>query len=362
MKKSLIALAVLAATGSAMAQSSVTLSGRVDAALYSLTTGVGSKEVTQTGIGNGGDFGLTGSRWALAGTEDLGGGLKAMFKLENRFSIDDGTSVGGFSGDAFVALAGGFGTVKLGRTYTAFDDARALSNSANVFDSAFTPNAFGQLTTAGVKFGSTDYTSRGANGVRYESPVFSGISGAVSYAFDENKTTTVDAGSILSLHVKYAAGPLTVAYGYQDQKAQNGSAEIAPSVANPAGTAAVAATATVNTKFHQLSAAYNLGMASVSAGYTVRKADASDDKGYNLGVNVPVGAALNLSAGYAREETENAAGATTLKGTGYGLGATYNMSKSTILYTGFKLVKMEDGAGAEQAKHRLMSAGVRHNF
>jgi predicted porin len=42
MKKSLIALAVLAATGSAMAQSSVTLSGRVDAALYSLTTGVGS--------------------------------------------------------------------------------------------------------------------------------------------------------------------------------------------------------------------------------------------------------------------------------------------------------------------------------
>jgi predicted porin len=346
MKKSLIALAVLAATGSAMAQSSVTLNGRVDAALYSLQSGTGATEVTQTGIGNGGDVGLTGSRWALNGTEDLGGGLKAMFKLENRFSIDDGTSVGGFSGDAYLALAGGFGTVKLGRTYTAFDDARAVSNSSNVFDSAFTPNVFGQITSAGTKFGSADYTSRGSNGVRYETPVFSGFSGAVSYAFGENKTTSVDASSIVSLHVKYAAGPLTVAYGYQDEKAQN-----------------TAVTATENTKFHQLSAAYDFGMAAVSAGYERRNGTATtgDDKGYNLGVNVPVGAALNLSAGYAREETE-VAGATTLKGTGYGLGATYNMSKRTILYTGFKMVKMEDGAGAEVAKNRLMSVGVRHNF
>jgi predicted porin len=337
MKKSLIALAVLAATGSAMAQSSVTLNGRVDAALYSLTTGVGAAEVTQTGIGNGGDFGLTGSRWALNGTEDLGGGLKAMFKLENRFNIDDGTSVGGFSGDAYLALAGGFGTVKVGRTYTAFDDARAVSNSSNVFDSAFTPNVFGT---------GADYTSRGANGIRYETPVFSGFSGAVSYAFGENKTASVDASSIVSLYVKYAAGPLTAAYGYQDQKAQN-----------------TAVTATENTKFHQLSAAYDFGMASVSAGYERRNGTAAtgDDKGYNLGVNVPVGAALNLSAGYAREEVE-IAGATTAKGYGYGLGATYNMSKRTILYTGFKQTKTEDGAGAETAKVRLFSAGVRHNF
>ena len=91
MKKSLIALAVLATTGAAMAQSSVTLNGRVDAALYSLTTGVGAAEVTQTGIGNGGDFGLTGSRWALNGTEDLGGGLKALFLIETGFNADTGT-------------------------------------------------------------------------------------------------------------------------------------------------------------------------------------------------------------------------------------------------------------------------------
>jgi predicted porin len=330
MKKSLIALAVLAATGSAMAQSSVTLNGRVDAYLSSKTTGVGAAELTQTGLTNGG---LTGSRWALNGTEDLGGGLKAMFKLENRFSIDDGTSVGGFSGDAYLALAGGFGTVKLGRTYTAFDDARALSNSSNVFDSTFTP-------TADV-MGTADYMSRAANGIRYETPVFSGFSGAVTYAFGEDKTATTDANDLISLHVKYATGPVAAAYGYQEEKA---------------------AGATAN-KFHQLSASYDLGMASLSAGYERRNGTAvtGDDKGYNLGVNVPVGAALNLSAGYAREETE-VAGATTVKATGFGLGATYNMSKRTILYTAFKQTKAENGAGAETAKGRLFGLGVRHNF
>jgi len=306
MKKSLIALAVLATTGAAMAQSSVTLSGRVDAALYSETTGVGAAELTQTGLGNGGAYGLTGSRWALSGTEDLGGGLKAMFKLENRFNIDDGTSVGGFSGDAFLALAGGFGTVKLGRTYTAFDDARALSNGSNVFDSAFTPSVGGI---------GGDYIGRGANGIRYESPVFSGFSGAASYAFGENKTPAADASNVISLHVKYAAGPLAAAYGYQEE--------------NAAGTTA--------NKYNQLSAAYDFGMASLSAGYSKRSGTAAtgDDKGYNIGVNVPVGAALNLSVGYAREETE-IAGNTSAKAAGFGLGATYNMSKRTILYIGFK--------------------------
>jgi predicted porin len=329
MKKSLIALAVLAATGSAMAQSSVTLSGRVDAYLSSLTTGVGAAELTQTGLTNGG---LTGSRWALNGSEDLGGGLTAMFKLENRFSIDDGTSVGGFSGDAYLALAGGFGTVKLGRTYTAFDDARSMSVRSNVFDSVFTPSVGGI---------GGDYTVRGANGIRYESPVFSGFSGAASYAFGEDKTAAADASNVISLHAKYAAGPLAAAYGYQEE--------------NAAGT-------TTN-KYNQLSAAYDFGMASLSAGYSKRSGTAAsgDDKGYNIGVNVPVGAALNLSVGYAREETE-IAGNTSAKAAGFGLGATYNMSKRTTLYTGFKQAKTENGAGAEIAKVRLFGLGVRHTF
>ena len=78
MKKSLIALAVLAASGAAMAQSSVTVYGRVDLSVGSL------KELdkgSQTKLFNGGDGGLTTSRLGFRGSEDLGGGLKAKFKV-----------------------------------------------------------------------------------------------------------------------------------------------------------------------------------------------------------------------------------------------------------------------------------------
>ena len=91
MKKSLIALAVLAASGAAMAQSSVTLYGRLDASVASVkteTTGaVPVASITQTGVN---ESNLNSTFWGLKGTEDLGNGLKANFKLESRFSIDTG--------------------------------------------------------------------------------------------------------------------------------------------------------------------------------------------------------------------------------------------------------------------------------
>ena len=109
MKKSLIALAVLAASGAAMAQSSVTLYGRVDASIGSTKDTVSG--VSTTKLFNGSDVGLTGSRWGMKGSEDLGGGLMANFVLENRFNVDDGTTAGQFLGDAYVGLSGGFGAV-----------------------------------------------------------------------------------------------------------------------------------------------------------------------------------------------------------------------------------------------------------
>ncbi len=106
MKKSLIALAVLAASSAAMAQSSVTLYGRIDTSVGSLKD-TGSSAVSKSAITKmfqGGDAGLTTSRWGLRGVEDLGGGLKASFKLENRFNSDVGTSQDPF----FKGAAGDF--------------------------------------------------------------------------------------------------------------------------------------------------------------------------------------------------------------------------------------------------------------
>jgi len=121
MKKSLLALAVLGAfAGAASAQSSVTLYGRVD---LSLARPLGSSDLMMQ---NG-----SGSRFGVRGTEDLGGGLKALFQIEHRFCADSGftgaggvcsaTTAGNFrhwNGRSILGLSSGPHTVHLGRDYT----------------------------------------------------------------------------------------------------------------------------------------------------------------------------------------------------------------------------------------------------
>ncbi|MDO9200708.1 MAG: porin, partial [Hydrogenophaga sp.] len=126
MKKSLIAIAVLTVAGAASAQSSLNLYGVAD-------VWVGKTKNGDTQLGSGG---LAGSRLGFKGTEDLGGGLKAHFNLEQAISLDTGANVeagSAFSRQANVGLSGGFGTVKLGRSFSAFDDINGAANSG--FDS-----------------------------------------------------------------------------------------------------------------------------------------------------------------------------------------------------------------------------------
>ncbi|MGZ5907866.1 MAG: porin, partial [Reyranella sp.] len=140
MKKTLIALAVLAAAGTASAQSSVTLFGIVDATLQRVSNSGGG---TVTRLHNSGE---SSSRLGFRGTEDLGGGMSASFWLEAGLANDDGQgaatnsnnqAVGAFNATtganapvrhgtqgltfnrrATVSLAGGFGEIRLGRDYT----------------------------------------------------------------------------------------------------------------------------------------------------------------------------------------------------------------------------------------------------
>lgn len=75
MKKALIALAVLGLTGgAAVAQSSVTLFGVIDADMKYVKTGdLKLKKLDSSGLST--------SRFGVKGVEDLGGGLKAGFWL-----------------------------------------------------------------------------------------------------------------------------------------------------------------------------------------------------------------------------------------------------------------------------------------
>ena len=347
MKKSLIALAVLAASGAAMAQSSVTLYGRLDASVGRTTTETtGSAKVSQTVIDQSN---LNTTFWGLKGTEDLGGGLTANFKLESGFALDTGVgNTGLFERTATVGLAGGFGAVNLGRQYTAYDSLRGATN--NVWDS--------NLATTGAVWkatGMTDYTNRISNSVRYDSPVFSGFSGSVAYGFGENdglasnavvgppavaNTNNLgDATDNVSVHIKYAAGPLLVGYAHQEEKL-----------------AKLTAAAQVTNKYDLFGASYDFGVAKLTGSYNQAKNGTAKDKEYQVGVSVPMGA-FNVAAGYSHAESD----VTGLEGNGYTLVGTYDLSKRTTLYVGYKATDVDTSA-TTSAEASTFAAGVRHTF
>ena len=151
--KLLAVLAVGAFAGAASAQSSVTLSGIVDAWVGQTNHKVG---VNPPGTGFVVDSGGgQASRWNLRGTEDLGGGLKASFMLDQGFAVDSGTvstvstSNIGFNRGAYVGLSGDFGELRAGRMLGAFDALRGSTN--HLYDSsgfASTGQVWGAGTSA----------------------------------------------------------------------------------------------------------------------------------------------------------------------------------------------------------------------
>lgn len=369
MKKTLIALAALSSiAGVAQAQSSVTLYGLVDAYVGSRSVTAGGVKTTQTVVNSSGQ---NNSRFGFRGTEDLGGGLKAIFALEGGFNTDDGAgnaSGGGlFTRQSNVGLTGGFGTVKLGRVYTAYDALRGATN--NVYDSNFavTGNAWGGIS--GVAGGSRvgDYASRTSNGFSYESPVFSGFSGGVVIGVGEDKTANLKASANNSLHIKYANGPLLVGYAIQFEKFNptvnpvvgNNNATI-----NGPATAAIAA-GTGRRMYNLFAASYDFGVAKVTGGYNAVKrenatpaTDNAKDKEFQVGVSVPFGAAA-IATGYARSKTDNSSA----KGVSYSILGTYSLSKRTNLYTGLMQTKLTTAAVAPVTnKVNLFAVGVKHTF
>ncbi|TCF97771.1 hypothetical protein BZM26_29375 [Paraburkholderia strydomiana] len=179
MKKTNLTWAAVAAlmlvTGVAHAQSSVTLYGLLDEGL-NFTSNANGHGTYQMKSGD-----TYGSRWGLRGEEDLGGGLKAIFKLESGFDTNSGQAGQGgrlFGRQAYVGLSSDqYGTVTFGRQYdTSVDDL-----------------GFGGLTAAGNYAGdvnshpfdndNADWDFRVNNVVKYVSPTYRGLTGEAMYGF-----------------------------------------------------------------------------------------------------------------------------------------------------------------------------------
>jgi GBP family porin len=186
------------------AQSSVTLYGIVDTGL-TFVNNEGGQKVYRATAGN-----VQGSRWGLMGTEDLGGGNKILFKLENGFDLNNGKAGQGarmFGRTAWVALSNSnAGTFTLGRQYNSVQDylpnlqisgVGALSAYANViYDNDSTNNPY-----------------RTNNAIKYTSPTVAGLTGNVMYAFS-NAAGDFANNRAWSIGADYVAGPLRLDAAY----------------------------------------------------------------------------------------------------------------------------------------------------
>lgn len=332
MKKSLIALAVLAASGAAMAQSSVQVYGIVDVWVGSLKNNGtfdpdGVKPLGTSGTRLLNDGGLSPSRIGFMGSEDLGGGLKVNFQLESGFNADNGTGFNNFGRQSWVGLSGSFGEVRIGNAYSAFDDVSAAA-FAN-FDSAFAPEY-------GV-FASTEFEANPKNQLRYTSPEFSGFTFSFSTSLDEKNNASE---GINAFALAYEQGPLTAVLGYQTEGKDLHGGEQA--------------------KFTRLAGAYDFGVvvAKLNYGRVVNGQDRTRE--YSVGVDFPVSSALTLSGAYATSR-DRSAGVSAEKRNGFGISATYSLSNRTTAYAGLTNLRERDATG-RIGEQRLYAVGLKHSF
>jgi predicted porin len=203
MKKQVIALAATAAfTAPVFAQSSVTLYGVIDEGV-NYTNSVNGHSVVELQSGY-----AQGSRWGLKGAEDLGGGNKAIFQLENGFDLNSGRlGQGGrmFGRQAYVGVSNDrFGTVTLGRQYDSVVDYLAQTTSNG--------NWSGYLFSHPFDNDNTDNSFRVNNTVKYASPDIAGFQFGGTYSFSNDVNFANDRQ--YSFGAQYATGGLLLAAAY----------------------------------------------------------------------------------------------------------------------------------------------------
>jgi len=323
MNKKLIALAVAGlSSGGALAQSNVTVYGTVGLAVDSGNYGRGNVMRLTSGAGKT-------ERLGFQGTEDLGGGLKANFRLEMGQGTDNGSNdslVGQFfQREARLGLSGSFGSFDAGRQYSPLFNLQAAND---------------QFFVAGVGSNyaliSNGFT-RVSNSLRWSSPDMSGFSATFLYGLgdtgapasagaaangrtlQESTTDPKDVGRHTGLNLRYANGPLNIGYAYAAGKTQVNLL----AVPIPAPT-----TNTVN----YIGGQYNFGSAKIVAAWESFKNSATNAGDYNvwsLGVGIPVMGTDEIKAVYTAKKLKNVSSTNSNL---IALGYDHPMSKRTKLF------------------------------
>jgi predicted porin len=358
-----------------MAQSSVTMYGRIDMGVGIATTKAasGAQDKT-TGLVDGTQ---TSNAIGFRGTEDLGGGLTAGFNLEQGISP---TQAGGWNqrvaaSSHQVANGGAIsaGTMRAGNV--------SLRNSMGLLEIGTLQWSAGYAVSSKVGvfaegFGGEAHAIMPARitGVSYTTPAMSGVTVTLQHGGAHGNRTSRESAADAAdgfrqnkeartgINAQYTAGPLYLGAAYEStdiSKVANAAA-----TTNAYGGAVAAGTAGVRTEnAWTVAATYDLGFAQVRGMIAERDNGATTvvkTSGNSLAVTVPMGA-LALGAAMSAWEVKTGAN-TTSDISGYQFNARYNLSKRTNVYLHYGTDKDDKAAASAQGKRTRTVAGVVHTF
>ncbi|WP_101048530.1 porin [Macromonas nakdongensis] len=328
------ACALTALGAQAQASSAVNVYGLIDVSLSSIKARGATTRVTSVDNGN-----MTTSFWGISGTEDLGNGWSAGFKLEGFFRADTGqtgrftiagTDDAMFSRNAHVSVSSkSLGTLTLGRQAPALFVQSLLYNAFG--------DSFGYSPT--IRHYYTSGTVTGDSGwndaIGYSSPSFGGFRFGVASALGEDGTD----GSNVGVNASYSSGPFSIAVAFQDVEKD--------------GTTTNAASVVDDTESYQLAGSYDFGVAKVFAQYgqVDNQTTGNEYKISGIGARVPVGSGAFV-AQYGKLNKKTGNDVDTLS-----VGYLHNLSKRTEVYA----TAMRDKEDTLSTGTHY-SLGIRHKF
>ena len=330
---------VLAGSLAFAANADVTLYGQMDLSIDSL-------DVDDLGAGvNADDINMNSNYSALGvkGSEDLGGGLKAIFQAEFQFDPDENSTFTG-ARDSWIGMQGAFGKVRFGRMSTTYKDSGAMIDPMwrTAFDSRD-----GALIS-GLHSGTDDNgAGRATNAIGYNTPDFNGLSGAATYSFDGDCSIGTAAGCAdddsYSLGARYNNGPALVFADYVTS--DKGDSDDAWKLGGKYSFGDFGV-------FGQYE--FDGGMISNrgGAGNTEEDADV-----WMLGGTYTMGNVL-LAAAYGQGDDSNDP-TTNTEYDAWQITGAYSFSKRTMVYGGFNQIS-DDCTGCGETDH--FGVGMRHKF
>jgi predicted porin len=362
MKKILaIAIASAFAAPAFAATSNVDVYGIVNVSVNSINDDVANKDRSTSVSSHA-------SRVGFKGSEDLGGGLAAIWQIETGFNADENAGLTG-GRNAFVGLKGGFGTVLMGKHDTPM---KMLGRKVDNFGDLYADSR--NLLGADAAAGTSNFDLRTNNTIAYISPNFSGVTVIGAYVADHgvsgggtftNCATNLDCNdrNAYSVSADYVNGPLMLGAAYERHNTN----------------ALVAAVNTgVDRSLWRMVAGYKFGDAKLGALYENGSADAAlvtaDRNAWGVFGDYAIGA-ITLKANYLKVGDYKGVSSSGAKQ--YTLGADYSLSKRTTAYAYYAKIKNDTNAAFDlgvgggvsdgtlttaDADPTVLGLGMKHSF